>query len=276
MAEGASEPEHTGRQAASARRSDDGAGLPMAQRVVVTTLGVGCVALGAVATFTTSNGAGSATLVGGGLGLIVVAFLGNRLESLKFGGVEATIRAAEHLYVRADDLAADGHDEQADTLRAEADRLLMRAAPDARAYETLRRTEAPGPRRTARFSEVVRKAQQYSREHRPGADSVRSMFLKGEDGDRVFALVLMQEDPSAADLEAILEAIGASRSAFEQYQAVVAAERLVRIGLDRQSRGRLRDALTEQLGPGGWINPTTGRWTIVQRTLAALQDSGDG
>ena len=57
---------------------------------------------------------------------------------------------------------------------------------------------------------------------RPGA--VRDMFKRGG-GERVYALVLMQEDPAIGDLGCALDAISRSRSAFEQYQALDTALR---------------------------------------------------
>jgi hypothetical protein len=251
--------------------------LPKPRRIFAAVIGIGCLVAGGFATFVTSNGAGSAALLGTGLGLLVVAFLGNRLTSLKFGGLEATLQAAEYLYTSARNLEEDGYPEVADRLRSEAERLVLRAAPHARAYEDLRRTEPPGPERTAHmYEELVRKAREYSHEHRPSAGAVRQMFLGGEPGDRVFALVLMQEDPDAADFDSILNGIEHSCSAFEQYQAVDAAERRLRAGLDEQSRLRLRAALMEQTGPGGWITSETGRWKFAQRMLADLVESRPG
>jgi hypothetical protein len=77
-------------KAAPAEPSSAGAGLPPAQLVVAASVGIVCLGAGAVATFVTSNGAGSATLIGAGLGFVVVAFLGNRVEFLKFGGLRRT------------------------------------------------------------------------------------------------------------------------------------------------------------------------------------------
>jgi hypothetical protein len=111
-------------KAAQAESSSAGAGLPPAQLVVAASLGIACLGAGAVATFVTSNGAGSATLIGAGLGLVVVAFLGNRVEFLKFGGVEAHLQVATQLYRSAEDLEARGHSEAAEELRAQANRLL--------------------------------------------------------------------------------------------------------------------------------------------------------
>ena len=242
-------------------------GLPMVERIIVAVAALACLAAGGVATFVTTNGPGSATLIAGGIGLLVVAFLGGRLESFKFGGVEATLHAAEQLYGRAETLEAGGDHVAAGRLRSEAHRLLLQVAPDVWAYEDLRRMQPPGPERTARMHDAAVLKALSSRRHRPSAEAVNGMFLKGEDGDRVFALVLMREDPDAASLDSILDGIVASRSAFEQYLAVEAAERLVQTGLDDQSRARVRRALLAQTSPGGWIKPTTDRWPLAQRLL---------
>jgi hypothetical protein len=233
----------------------DEAGLPIAQQIVAAAIGAACLAVGAIATFLSSNGAGSATLIGVGLGLLVLAFLGNRLELLKLGGFEVRVRAAEHLYGRAHDLDLRGLSDVADKFRAQADDLLL------------------GQRRTARLNETVHKAEDYSRQYHPSAADVRALFRKGEETDRTIALVLMREDPTVADFDAILDGITSSRSAFEQYQALAAAERLLP-DLDPESRGLLRKALLEQTGPGGWIKPDEDRSPAAQRMLAALQESG--
>jgi hypothetical protein len=73
------------------------------------------------------------------------------------------------------------------------------------------------------------------------------------------ALVLIREDPDAANFDAVFDGIVHSRSDFEHYMAIDAAEWLLRTGLDPSSRGCLRDSLLAQTGPGGWIDPTTDR-----------------
>jgi len=53
------------------------------------------------------------------------------------------------------------------------------------------------------------------------------MFSAGGDGERIYALALMREDPEAGNVDCILDAIRCSRSAFEQGQALRTAIDLV-------------------------------------------------
>src|SRR6266700_1879187 len=118
------------------------------RQVVATVLGIATLAAGAAATFISSNGAGSAGLVAGGVALLLFVLLGERLEFLKVGNVEFHLReAARQLTRQAAKLEAQGDMEAAERLRAEARRLLLHASPAARAYEELRRTIPSGAQR---------------------------------------------------------------------------------------------------------------------------------
>ena len=115
------------------------------RRLAAVVLGIATLAAGGVATFLSSNGAGSAGLVAGGVVLLLFVFLGGQLESLKVGNVEFHLReAARQLATQAADLEANGDLEAAGRLREEAQRLLLHASPAARAYEELRRTSPSG------------------------------------------------------------------------------------------------------------------------------------
>ena len=63
-------------------------------RWVAAFLGLAVLAVGGVATFRSTNGAGSAALVIGGVALLVLGGLGDRIELLKLGNVEFHLRAA--------------------------------------------------------------------------------------------------------------------------------------------------------------------------------------
>lgn len=237
-------------------------------------LGIALLSTGAVATFLSENGPGSATLVGAGAILLVLAFLDERIEWLKVGDVELHLsEAARRLTGRAADLDAQGKSEAADQLREEARRLLANASPAARAYEELRRTKSPDAARVAEMSKLVSAAHDYSRGQRPSAEAVRMIFDSGGDGERVYALSLMQADPIVADFERILAAISASRSAFEQNQALQAAS-LMRNQLSRTDAERLAQALRQQLADG-YIARSTSRRRIAEELLASISNNHD-
>jgi hypothetical protein len=235
---------------------------------VAAVLGLAVLAVGGVATFRSTNGAGSAALVVGGIALLVLGGLGDRIELLKVGNVEFHIRAAaRQLIRRADELERQGDTAAAEQLREEAERLLLQASPAARRYEELRLTQPAGSQRTAElYKALVDVARQFSKDQHPSAEVVRNMFRRDREGDRVFALVLMQEDPNTGDLASVLDAISRSRSAFEQYQALASALKMLP-RLDSSKRKQLAGAIRQQMKPGGYITPFTDRYTLAQRIL---------
>lgn len=95
------------------------------------------------------------------------------------------------------------------------------------------------------------------------------MFKHGGDGDRVCTLVLIQEDPATGDFGWILDAISRSRSAFELYEALGSALKMLP-RLDSSNRRQLADVIRHQMEPGGYITPTTDRCTPAQRILDAI------
>jgi hypothetical protein len=149
--------------------------------------------------------------------------------------------------------------------------LLLQASLSARRYEELRRIQPPGRERTAEFRKLVDHARKFSREKHPSAEVVRGMFEGGSEGDRVYALVLMQEDPAAGDLSCIIGAISESRSAYEQYRALRAAEEMLRM-LSSTEREQLATAIRQAMKPGGFITPSSDRYGLAQNILNMVAD----
>jgi hypothetical protein len=242
------------------------------RQAAATVLGIATLAAGGAATFISSNGAGSAGLVAGGVALLLFVLLGERLEFLKVGNVEFHLReAARQLTQQAARLEAQGDVEAAERLRAEARRLLLHASPAARAYEELRRTRPPGALRIIELSRIVEDAREYSDNERPPAEAVCEIFFSGGDGERVYALALMQEDPTVGDIDCILDSVLHSRSAFEQGQALRAALQL-RQRLNAADKARLIEAVQQQLGPGGHIGQSTHRRRLASQILSMLDE----
>jgi hypothetical protein len=235
-------------------------------------LGMSVLAAGAVATFMSANGAGSAALVVGGVALLLSVMLGDRLESLKVGNVEFRLReAALQLTQQAVVLEAHGDLDAAERLRQEAGQLLLQASPAVRAYEELRRVRPHGAERLADLNRLIDGAKEYSRRNRPSAEAVSEMFSSGGDGERVYALALMEADPETSDVDCILDSISHSRSAFEQGQALRVALRIL-ARLDSSDRGRLSDAIQQQLRSDGHIEHSTERRRLAEQILAALDN----
>jgi hypothetical protein len=239
-------------------------------RHVGAALGVATAAAGGAATFLTSNGAGSAGLAAGSVALPGFVFPGDRLELLEVGNLEFHLcEAAHELPRQAADLEAIEYKETAERLRAEARRLLHHVSPIALAYEELRQTSPPGPERIMELSNIVEDARECAHREHPTAEAVREVFLSGGDGERVYALALMREDPAAGDVGCILDAVLRSRSAFEQGQALHAALKLTpRLGV--ADRSRLSVAVHQQLDPGGYIGQLTDRRGLASQLLKEL------
>jgi hypothetical protein len=241
-------------------------------RQVSAALGIAALAAGGAATFLSSNGAGSAGLVAGGVALLGFVLLGDRLELLKFGNLEFHLREVAHeLTQEAAGLEAMGDSEAAERLRAEARRLLLRMSPAARAYEDLRRTSPPGPQRIVELSKIVEDAREYVRQEHPTSEAVREVFASGSDGERVYALGMMREDPTLGDVDCILDAILHSHSAFEQGQALHAALQL-KPRLSTADRARVIDVVYAQFGRGGHIGQSTDRRRLATRLLSELDE----
>jgi len=82
------------------------------------------------------------------------------------------------------------------------------------------------------------------------------------------ALALIEGDPRLATADVLVDPITSSRSAFEQYHALVAAERAIH-HLSPEHRSRVRAAVEAQLaGPLG--ERSSDRRTLAQRILERL------
>jgi hypothetical protein len=216
-------------------------------RGISATLGAGALAAGGVAVYVTDNGTGSAALVAAGVALGALALFGDRIASVGVAGTQISlVQASTQLQAEADEADAAGNHVAADRLRAQAAQLLALARPAAERYELLR-DQPSGRERTAGMTALVQEARSAARSDQWDSESVRQLFQTSRDGMRLYALGLMEGDPSLIDLLSVIDAIDASRSAFEQYHALLVARSATRSALDPQTAGMLRDALTRAL-----------------------------
>jgi hypothetical protein len=222
--------------------------------------------------FVTNNGTGSAALVTLGGILLLVSALWDRLDSVEFAGSKIQLQLVERLSARAAVAEAEGNNAGAAALRAEALALLGEARPHAASYERLRESLAPGSERTARLEDVVAEARAAARREKHDPAEVRRLFDTGTDGNRMFALGLMEEDESLRDFDVSLEAIEHSRSAFEQFHALRLAE-LMLPTLTSEQRDTLKTMLVEQPGNATYIQPGRDRWIVAQRIASRLENT---
>jgi hypothetical protein len=203
----------------------------------------------------------------------VLGFLSGWLLTrlLLASALSAADRRALQQFLRAEQAEAAGDTEVARRLREQALTTINRAYPAAVRYEELRRTMPVGPERTAQLERIIQQGRSQARDFTP--EQVRELFKTGEDGLRVYALGVMQGGDHLADPESIVDAIERSRSAFEQYHALVAAKQLPP-DLGEAERHQLVTAVRRQRGEGGRIKPGSKRWALSEELFRLLGESG--
>jgi hypothetical protein len=216
--------------------------LTPVMRVLLGLLGAGSFGTGVYALFVTENDVGTGVLLAFGGVLIVLALLGNRLESVELGGAKLRLQAAER-YVRADEAERAGDPATADRLRAEAQALLEAAGPIADEYRWLRGTMPSGARRTTAMTRLVERARRLAEEREFDPVEVARWLRDGTDEQRVTALAMMQARRELRDADALLAAVREPRSPFEHYLALELALAMLD-DLDPARRSRLADILT--------------------------------
>lgn len=242
------------------------------QRVLLAVFGVGSFGAGVAAVFLTSNGTGSGVLVGLGGTVVVLALLWDRIESLEFGGSKVRMRAAAaEKFALAEDSERQGDSIAAAELRAQGQALMDLAGPIAADYRTIRTSMPSGRERTVAMQRVVAKARQLATEQQFESAEVARWLREGTDEERVTALAMMLSNPDLRDFESVLAAIRDSRSAFEQYHALLVAEQLLP-GLDNHQRGRL--GVTIRTVRNLRFRRDSSRWDISERILADIAADG--
>jgi hypothetical protein len=193
-------------------------------RVGAALLGMAIFGAGVAAVFGTENGTGAAALLAIGAGFFVFAVLGDRVQSLEFGGVNLTIRdLARQTFTLAKEAEQRGEDETAERLRA-VGRALQGLATE---YRRLRSSMRAGGERTGALEHVMTEARRLSRSEEFEPVDVATWFDQGTAEARITALGLMQGNPDVRDFEAALDAIEDPHSAFEQYHGLKLAEMMI-------------------------------------------------
>ncbi|NLU73093.1 hypothetical protein HCC61_10445 [Streptomyces sp. HNM0575] len=242
-------------------------------RVLLGLLGAGSFGAGVLAVFVTENGTGTGVLLVVGIVLLVVALLGNRIESLEFGGARLKLRAAAaERFALAEESARRGDDDAAERLRAEAQALLDAASPIAAEYRSVRGSMSAGPERTRLMGAVMARARRLAREHSFEPEEVLRWFREGSEEKRVTALAMMQAQPRLRSFEAALAGIEHSRSAFEQFHAMTLAAQMVD-DLDEAQRRRLVEAVESQ---GRWrFRFDSSRWELREQIVRRVAEHSD-
>jgi hypothetical protein len=184
-------------------------------------LGVALAGAGTVAVFTTDSDAGAAALIAVGMFLVLIVGLGDRLESLRYGNLEVVLRR------KAEEAASRGDIAAARTLARAADTVGQRAARVGRSYTSLRGATPAGPARTAMMDNIIIEAGKEAHAADIDQDEVLNLLWTGSEGSRVWALAILEARPELATTRAVLEAVQRPDQMFDQFHALLLAERVV-------------------------------------------------
>ncbi|MCU0635090.1 MAG: CHAT domain-containing protein [Gemmatimonadaceae bacterium] len=146
-------------------------------------------------------------------------------------------------------------------------------------YEKLRREAPSTDERTAALQKLLSRIRRLAQRGRFEPDEVRSMWASDHPGRRIAALGAMTERPELRDFDIVLNGIASSRSAFEQFEALSLATKMV-TALSPEQCTRLREALRVQRSPAGWIRDEHDRAVVADGLLSWLEsgeaDMDDG
>jgi hypothetical protein len=205
-----------------------------------------------------------------GAGLLIFGMIGDRLVSMKFGGVEFQLQQAQEFAAFADVELQNGNPDQAAIYRSQALSYLRSSSllPLANRYESIRSNEPSGAARTATLEQLLMDVRALARQRAWSAGEVAEEFAKGSEGSRITALAVMEELPQLRVFSAIANVLVSPLSKMEQYHALVAAEASVPY-LTPEERSRLR-AILERL------DDTVGgdRQRVLDRVVRALDAVG--
>jgi hypothetical protein len=242
-------------------------------RLVLGVLGAASFGTGVAAVFVTANGTGTAVLLGFGGIMLVLALLGDRIESLEFGGSRLRMRAAAaEKFALAEDSERRGDSITAARLRAEAQTLMDAAGPIAVEYRAIRGAMPYGPERTTAMKSVVARARKLATEQVFEPPEVARWLHGGTDEERITALAMMQADPQLRTFESVLMAIKDSRSAFEQYEAMVLGEMMLG-DLSAEDKQRLVGVIKGARGLQ--FRRDADLWRLSERILTSIDAGPD-
>jgi len=139
-----------------------------------------------------------------------------------------------------------------------------------REYEALRQKMESGDRRTFLMTALVSRAQQLV-----GVDDAgqlaEQLFNQKSAGSRITGLALARKQPRRSHIEMAIDGISQSKSAFEQYHALLLAQTLL-TSLDPTAKVKLQEVINAQLGKT--ITETNmNRWSVSRAILIGLQTS---
>ncbi|PWV44437.1 hypothetical protein [Nocardiopsis sp. L17-MgMaSL7] len=228
---------------------------------------VGFVA-GAVAVFVSDNGLGTVALLVVGAVLMLFPFFEHRIQGVEVGGTKLLLRAEEH------QRRADAAERRGDMVTASQERARSREllAPLAEEYRWTRRLMEPGAERARHLEDFMRRARRATSERSLRMEEVRE-WLRSENAEtRVVGLAAMRERAEVRDLPALREAFDGASSAFEQNHSMGVMTEMAP-DLTPEEREEVRRLVLWHRAET--FGPSSQRWAVSERLLAALTDSDD-
>ena len=146
----------------------------------------------------------------------------------------------------------------------------------AKAYRRIRGSELAGAQRTATMTAVVnevRRLAEYGVLRGAGLDRL----MAGDEGERIVALAIMKAYPDPASFPAVCEAVGSSRTAFEQFHALDVISRMLPLlsGKDREHLLGVLDAERRDVRKLGVMDDTNRGERIIALISRLLDERED-
>jgi formylglycine-generating enzyme required for sulfatase activity/cellulose biosynthesis protein BcsQ len=139
-------------------------------------------------------------------------------------------------------------------------------------YEHIRKRMQPGDARTELMALLVGRAQSLAGQRDAGT-MAEKLFSRGTDGARVVGLALARKDPQRQHVELARSGIEESRSAFEQYHALLLVDAIFQ-WLHPTAAAQLQSAIKSQLEKT-ISRSDRSRWSVAQRLLEKLDGIPD-
>jgi hypothetical protein len=151
--------------------------------------------------------------------------------------------------------------------------FLQRASDKAQLYESIRSKLPSGRKRSRAMIKIVSEIRDATRSNKEDASTaIKKLLDENSDGSRIAAIGILQAKPDLEYFPFILEAIGQSRSAFEQYQALSSVRSFLPRLSDKQKR-QLKRVIKQQRGdqPEQYIKAGSDRWVMSDMILRKLK-----
>lgn len=136
-------------------------------------------------------------------------------------------------------------------------------------YEQIRSQSSPGAQRTSEMNQLVARVRGFAGQAAYTPAEIQRIFDTGTAGNRIVALALAFMKPNPLMFGSILGAIRNSKSAFEQYHALLAARALLP-KLNDSQKGELGALLQDRADNIRYITQDTSRQIISMSILGKL------